>query len=147
MTTERSVDVLVAEAVERVAEEIDAWLDTHISEVVAKDALRAAGFPALVEALADIAALDQDVPPPVDDLDSARLNGWQDAARIARAVLGGEVQGRSDTDAERIAQLRAALANLLLYARGNQHVLDLIHGALDEDERLAASTSNDRGDE
>jgi hypothetical protein len=41
----------------------------------------------LRRALTEIAALDQDVPPPADDLDSARLNGWQDAARIARSAL------------------------------------------------------------
>jgi len=49
-------------------------------------------------------------------------------------------QGRAELEAareKRIEHLRGSLDNLLIYARGNQHVLDLIHKALETDRRLA----------
>jgi hypothetical protein len=153
MPNPRSVQEIVGEARERVATRLDWHKVDWPNYPVALSVLDAAGYPAMVEALAKIAALDQDVPPPVDDLDSARLNGWQDAARIARAVLGGEVQAGSDRSAlERVgdriqseaSRLAAAVKDVPLPYEACMAEAE-IQSAVRE--WTALRTSNDRGDE
>jgi len=104
-------------------------------------ALRESDAPALVEALAEIADLDLNVPAPVDDLDSARLNGWQEAARIARAVLGGARASRSP-HLEALIAIHRAVSTFVLndedaQAR-HQRIYDLATDALVEAGVLAA---------
>jgi hypothetical protein len=50
----------------------------------------------------------------------------------------------ADLQAQRIEKLSNTLHELLLCARGNDHVLSKIHGALDEDRRLGIATHRAR---